>query len=361
MAPSILPQIDASMVGYTPTGSNFAELVAAMLGNTADVSDGWDQDLEAVIATFPQTDAALADLDATAELIDSGVTAFSALDVAGTIGGMFSTPPPLGLDISGPVLNPVGGPSLPIPPTAPAPPPTVCIPQAPPIQPRPPAPGRRVPPPPLPPTPACPPGQYFSPTMQTCTPNDQPPPPSPDPPGGNPFPLPVPPLSPCPSGFVYDPSVQDCVQQPSGGATPGYTFIGGVLFPQTGEQAAASLATVLSVTLGLPVWLIQAIPIFGQVVGAFLTFNQLFGGNWDAELAAYAAEMRTWAASAPVAFTAYVVQTQIQDLLGGRGVGGELITTPELQQQMLAELQTEYDALQACMTAGEFNSCPPYI
>jgi hypothetical protein len=359
--PPLLAPIDSSLVGYTAIGSDFTGLVAAALGNTGDVSDGWDTDIEAILQTFPATDAALADLDSGADAIDSALSDFSALDTASAIGDLIAAPPTLLLEIRGPVLNPVGGPSLPAPPTAPTPPPTVCVPTAPSVTVRPPETGHRPPGPPISKTPPCPDGQYFSPTLQNCTPINSPPPPAPDPPGGNPLPLPVPPISPCPSGFVYDPNVQDCVPAPSGGGTPGFSYIGGVLMPSTGEQAAASLASVLSVTLGLPLWLIQAIPIFGTVVSAFLTFNELFGGNFDQEMAAYAAEMRVWAASAPVAFQAYATQLKIQNLqasLADQSMPRQVRASVE---QQLADAQTEYRALETCAAAGQFNSCPPYV
>lgn len=407
-----LPPIDDSRVRYDASPPGFEQLVSATLGNAGDPSDGFDADISAIMALFADTDQTGADIAAWLDDLGNASAAFpdwgaGLCKLQCPHGGPGHSPPPIPslpcdnapLTASIPFvqnlldsakLASVGGltlGALPPPPGGgePVQPPTICVPAPAPPDGTPP-PGTihpRIPPPiPVPIRSGCPAGTIWNPTTQTCEPCApgtyfvatsgicEPNPPPPPPPPGKPPPVHIPVIipAPCASGQVYDPVRGVCVPQEGIAWGPGVVLVGDTLILAGEAGAAATEATattvltaMLSGSLGVGVAVIAIIPVLGQVVAAFLAFNSLFGGDWTAEFNAWAAQMRSWYATQPVAATRYAVQQQLaqdqHDLQ--TGMLGEYARTQLLA--VIAKEKARLAGLDACLAAGEFTSCPGYL
>lgn len=378
-----LQPIDQTLVSYTAGAPEFEALVGLILGNAADSSDGWDADLAAVIALFDAMDSAAVSLDPVMYEVGTAIDDFSALDVTSAFDDALTQVPALGSFLDSLKLQTVGGlglGGLPPPPGGgdPVPPPTVCVPQdssssssAPPgtIH-------TRIPPPsPIPIRTGCPAGTVWNPVTQKCEPcgpgysfvaGDCVPNPAPSSSssttGGEPGPiLPVPVPAPCPTGSVYDPVTGLCVPIAGESWGPGLTSVGGVIIPGSETQAAATLGQLAAAALGVPASIVVMIPVFGQIVGAFLAFNSLFGGDWTQEFNRWADEMQAWYLAQPVAATAYSVQQSLaqhqQD--AKTGMMGEYARNQLLK--VIAQEQARLDGLNACLAKGQFTSCPGFL
>lgn len=356
----ILAPIDNSLVVYTPTGSNFVGLLQSEMGNVGTSADGWDAAINAIIQSFPGQDTAITNLDTTAGAIATAIDNFNGIDTSAPFDPFPGPPPNLTLQVRAPTVSAPGAPTLPGLPGAPTQAPTVCLPTTPT-----PAPGwppkfptrgpRPVPVPITLPSPPCPAGHYLSPTTNQCEPIDNPPAPSSGPPA--PPPLPV---SPCPTGQVWDPTTATCQPMSSSSYAPGTTTVSGVIIPGTLAGASESLGTIAGIALGLPLSVIQMIPIFGQAVAAFLAFNSLFGGDWTADYAKWSAEMMAWSQAQPVLAGIYSLQQQIKTLqqeLQSLGPGAQQMAA---SAGLLNNMESNLAALEACAAAGEFTTCPGY-
>lgn len=342
----ILDPIDLSLVGYTPGTPAFAQLVSDTLGNAGDVSDGFDQDMAALVALVPATDQMLLDLDPPMfDLLNAadGITQLSLDDLAldwilgapaltawsGAV--MLKAVPPLVLPPSGtapPVIPPVQPPviCLPIPPS---PPPENPCPQgfvrnaagdcvqdttpAPPGPPHgPPVIPPHIPPPPIiPPAPSpCPQG-FVRNTAGDCVPEVVPPTP-PQPPVVPPIIPPAP--SPCPQGYMRN-AAGDCVPQTSPPTSDSPVNLGvvlGAIINQgvpSGSQTAALLSGSTATILGATSVIFSTII---PVIGAFSVFNSIFG-SWQSSFSAWASSELAWAEANPLAAMIYQLEQQVQE------------------------------------------------
>jgi hypothetical protein len=250
---------------------------------------------------------------------------------------------------------PVGGAPLPPPSTttcvpAPAPPPTTCVPA--------PAPPGTIPiPVPAPAPNPCPPGFVSSPTG--CQPSPPPcptgmsftagqcvEPVTPKPSSGVPPIVPpiviVPPSNPCPPGFTSP--APDCVPQSDPSIPIPIIPVGEI---GAGGEGAGTTAIILGQP-GLAGVLATTIP---EVAIAFLLFNAIFSGNFDAELAKWQAQILAYCTKQPLLCQITSLEQQIatmtQQLNSGAVPQGERATLQNAIAQLTKQLTSDLAALQA--------------
>jgi hypothetical protein len=360
--------IDQSLVGYVPGTPEFLQLVSDTLGNVGDSSDGFDSALAAVLLGVPATDsafdaesAAFSDLTYASEVLD-------ALDASDLVIDFGEAVPVIdafaynlqlqgvgSLQLPGLPTPPVGGAPLPPPSTttcvpAPAPPPTTCVPV--------PAPPGTIPiPVPAPLPNPCPPGFVASPTG--CHPS---PPPCPTgmsftagqcvepvtPHGGGGVPPIIPPIitvpnDPCAQGFVS--TAAGCV--PQGDQSISLPPIIPIILGGGGvESTPPPLATILLGPTGAV--LATTIP---EVAIAFILFNSIFSGSFDAELAKWQAQILAYCTKDPLLCQITSLEQQLatmnQQLNSGVVPQGERATLQNAIAELTKQLTNDLVAFQA--------------
>jgi hypothetical protein len=360
--------IDQSLVGYVPGTPEFLQLVSDTLGNVGDPSDGFDLALADLILSIPVTDAGMAlmdqvesDLFGATDVLDSvdptdlvidfneSLPVMDAFNSSLQIQGVGS------LQLPGLPPPPVGGAPLPPPSTTtcvpvPAPPPTTCLPV--------PAPPGTIPiPPPAPAPNPCPPGFVSSPTG--CQPS---PPPCPagmsftagqcvepvTPHGGGGVPPIVPPIitvpnDPCAQGFVS--TAAGCV--PQGDQSISLPPIIPIILGGGGvESTPPPLATILLGPTGAV--LATTIP---EVAIAFILFNSIFSGSFDAELAKWQAQILAYCTKDPLLCQITSLEQQLatmnQQLNSGVVPQGERATLQNAIAELTKQLTNDLVAFQA--------------